>query len=72
MLGDCANMVWYGVPREGTNTALLRGFDWPGLVYSGLGFALLYAGLDQGNRLDWSNSGLIDSLLLSGALLTPT
>jgi DHA2 family multidrug resistance protein len=62
--------IWYGVPREGTNTALLRGFDWPGLVYSGLGFALLYAGLDQGNRLDWSNSGLIDSLLLSGALLT--
>jgi DHA2 family multidrug resistance protein len=62
--------IWYGVPREGTNTALLRDFDWPGLAYSGLGFALLYAGLDQGNRLDWSNSGLVNSLLLSGALLT--
>jgi MFS transporter, DHA2 family, multidrug resistance protein len=62
--------IWYGVPRDGTNTAMLRDFDRPGLAYSGLGFALLYAGLDQGNRLDWSNSGLVNSLLLSGALLT--
>jgi DHA2 family multidrug resistance protein len=62
--------IWYGVPPEGMNTALLRDFDWPGLAYSGLGFALLFAGLDQGNRLDWSNSGLIDGLLMSGSLLT--
>ena len=25
---------------------------------AGLGFGLLYAGLDQGNRLDWFNSGI--------------
>jgi MFS transporter, DHA2 family, multidrug resistance protein len=62
--------IWYGVPRERTNTALLRGLDWPGIAYSGLGFALLYAGLDQGNRLDWSNNGLVNGLLLSGSLLT--
>ena len=35
--------VWYGVPRERTNLALLRDLDWPGVAYSGLGFALLYA-----------------------------
>jgi DHA2 family multidrug resistance protein len=62
--------VWYGVPRERANTGLLRDLDWPGLAYSGLGFALLYAGLDQGNRLDWSNNGLVNGLLLSGSLLT--
>src|SRR6202161_3274913 len=62
--------IWYGVPREKTNTSLLQHLDWPGLAYSGLGFALLYAGLDQGNRLDWNNNGLVNGLLLSGGLLT--
>ena len=62
--------IWYGVPREKINTALLRHLDWPGLVYAGVGFALLYAGLDQGNRLDWNNNGLVNGLLLSGGLLT--
>ena len=62
--------IWYGVPREKINTALLRHLDWPGLVYAGVGFALLYAGLDQGNRLDWNNNGLVNGLLLAGGLLT--
>jgi MFS transporter, DHA2 family, multidrug resistance protein len=62
--------IWYGVPREGQNTALLHDLDWPGLAYSAIGFALLYAGLDQGNRLDWSNNGLVTGLLLSGSLMT--
>ena len=62
--------IWYGAPREKVNMALLRDLDWPGLAYSGLGFALLYAGLDQGNRLDWINNGLVNGLLLSGGLLT--
>ena len=43
--------------------------DLYGLATSGLGLALIYAGLDQGNRLDWMNSGLIWGLMLSGALL---
>ncbi len=62
--------IWYGAPREKINLGLLRDLDWPGLAYSGLGFALLYAGLDQGNRLDWVNNGLVNGLLLSGGLLT--
>jgi DHA2 family multidrug resistance protein len=40
-----------------------------GLATSGVGLALIYAALDQGNRLDWLNSGLIWGLLLSGAIL---
>jgi DHA2 family multidrug resistance protein len=43
--------------------------DWYGLASLGLGLALIYAGLDQGNRLDWQRSGLVWGLLLSGALL---
>jgi DHA2 family multidrug resistance protein len=40
-----------------------------GLAFSGLGLALIYAGLDQGNRLDWLNSGVVTGLLLAGAVL---
>jgi MFS transporter, DHA2 family, multidrug resistance protein len=40
-----------------------------GLITGGLGLALIYAGLDQGNRLDWLNSGLVCALLLSGIVL---
>jgi DHA2 family multidrug resistance protein len=40
-----------------------------GLVTSGAGLALIYAALDQGNRLDWLNSGLICGLLAAGVIL---
>jgi len=40
-----------------------------GLITGGAGLALIYAALDQGNRLDWLNSGLIWSLLLAGGVL---
>lgn len=40
-----------------------------GMLIGGIGLALIYAGLDQGNRLDWLNSGLVLGLLASGAVL---
>jgi DHA2 family multidrug resistance protein len=61
--------VWIGVPREPVNADLLRDHDWPGVAYAASGFGLLYAGLDQGNRLDWTGSGLVVGLLAAGALL---
>jgi DHA2 family multidrug resistance protein len=39
------------------------------LLAGGCGLALIYAGLDQGNRLDWLNSGLEWGLLSAGVLL---
>jgi MFS transporter, DHA2 family, multidrug resistance protein len=62
--------IWIGVPHERINLRLLVRFDWPGVLYAGIGFGLLYAGLDQGNRLDWVHNGLIDGLLISGGLIT--
>ncbi len=62
--------VWVGIPREPVNAGLLEKLDWPGVVYAGIGFALLYAGLDQGNRLDWTRNGLVDGLLIAGGLVT--
>jgi DHA2 family multidrug resistance protein len=40
-----------------------------GLATCGLGLALIYAALDQGNRLDWLNSGLVCGLLGAGVIL---
>jgi len=40
-----------------------------GLATCGLGLALIYAALDQGNRLDWLNSGLVCGLLGAGVTL---
>ena len=40
-----------------------------GLIAGGSGLALIYAALDQGNRLDWLNSGLVWGLLCAGGLL---
>jgi MFS transporter, DHA2 family, multidrug resistance protein len=61
--------ILFGMPRQAVNRALLKTADWAGMLYASVGFSLLYAGLDQGNRLDWLNSGLINALLLGGTLL---
>jgi MFS transporter, DHA2 family, multidrug resistance protein len=39
------------------------------LLAGGSGLALIYAALDQGNRLDWLNSGVVWGLLSAGTLL---
>jgi DHA2 family multidrug resistance protein len=57
------------MPRRPVDRALLRRTDWAGIVYAGVGFGLIYAGLDQGNRLDWFNSGVVTGLMLGGGLL---
>ena len=61
--------IHFGMPRQPINWTLFKTADWSGIIYAGLGFSLLYAALDQGNRLDWLNSGLICGLLLGGGIL---
>ena len=61
--------IHFGMPRQPVKRELLRQADWAGILYASLGFSLLYAALDQGNRLDWLNSGLINALLLGGGVL---
>jgi DHA2 family multidrug resistance protein len=46
-----------------------RKIDLFGLAASGVGLGLVYAALDQGNRLDWQNSGLVRGLMLGGVTL---
>jgi DHA2 family multidrug resistance protein len=58
----------FGARRDPVNPHPPRP-DYFGFASGGLGLALIYAALDQGNRLDWLNSGLVWGLLVAGAVL---
>jgi DHA2 family multidrug resistance protein len=58
--------VYFGIPRQ---RALGPRPNWRGLAYFSLGLSLIYAALDQGERLDWLHSGLIVALFVAGIFL---
>jgi DHA2 family multidrug resistance protein len=62
-------MVYLGTPREPVNREVLRDADWGGMLLLGTGVSMIYAGLDQGNRLDWLESGTVAALLIGGGAL---
>jgi DHA2 family multidrug resistance protein len=63
--------IFRGMPRQPVNRDALRTADGWGMFFAAAGFSMLYAALDQGNRLDWLNSGTIVGLLLgAGVLIT--
>lgn len=62
-------MVYLGTPRDPVNRELLRDADWGGMLLFGTGVSMIYAGLDQGNRLDWLESGTVMALLIGGGVL---
>src|SRR5262249_46398086 len=43
--------------------------SWAGFLYASSGLSLLYGALDQGERLDWLNSGVVFGMLLTGVFL---
>ena len=64
-------LIYFGIPwqplpkpKEGQPKP-----SWRGFLYASLGFALLYIALDQGQRLDWMNSGTIVALTVTGVFL---
>lgn len=65
-MGMAASLFW-GVKRLPPPPEIHR--DIYGLATCGIGLALLYAALDQGNRLDWTGSGVVWGLTLAGLLL---
>jgi DHA2 family multidrug resistance protein len=62
-------MVHLGTPQEPVNRDVLNGADWGGMLLLGSGVSMIYAGLDQGNRLDWLGSGTVAALLVAGGVL---
>ena len=64
-------LIYFGIPwqplpqpKEGQPRP-----NWRGFLYASVGFSLLYIALDQGQRLDWLNSGTIVGLLAAGVFL---
>jgi MFS transporter, DHA2 family, multidrug resistance protein len=62
-------MVYLGTPHEPVNREVLADADWGGMLLLGTGVSMIYAGLDQGNRLDWLESGTVAALLIGGGVL---
>lgn len=62
--------IYLGTENEPVDRSLACDSDWGGMLLLGSGMAMIYAGLDQGNRLDWINSGAVMALLCCGILLT--
>jgi DHA2 family multidrug resistance protein len=62
-------MVYLGTPREPVNREVVTDADWGGMLLLGTGVSMIYAGLDQGNRLDWLGSGTVAALLIGGGVL---
>jgi DHA2 family multidrug resistance protein len=61
-------LIWGGMPSAPFNRDEARRGDFLGMALAPLGFALLFAALDQGDRLNWLNSDLITSLAIGGML----
>jgi DHA2 family multidrug resistance protein len=60
--------VHFGTQRMPPLSTPIRD-DFYGVASCSVGLALIYAALDQGNRLDWLNSGLVWGLLVAGFVL---
>jgi DHA2 family multidrug resistance protein len=61
--------VYYGIPDSPRPKPSGRAPSFVGFFYASAGLALLYAALDQGQRLDWWRSGLFTALFTSGTFL---
>lgn len=58
--------VYFGIPRRKPAGPTP---SWRGFAYFSASLALLYGALDQGERLDWLNSGVIVAMIAGGIFL---
>jgi DHA2 family multidrug resistance protein len=61
--------IYYGVPRSSRPSRSGPAPSFIGFFYTSAGLALLFAALDQGQRLDWWRSGVFTALVAAGAAL---
>src|SRR5215468_1932842 len=61
--------IYLAVPNPPERPGPKPVLSWRGFLYACLGLALIYGALDQGERLDWLNSGVIVGLLAAGVFL---
>ena len=61
--------IYLAIPNPPKHAGPKPALSWRGFLYGCLGLALIYGALDQGERLDWLNSGVIVALLATGVFL---
>jgi DHA2 family multidrug resistance protein len=58
--------VYFGIPKR---PPMGPKANWRGFTYFSFGISLVYGALDQGERLDWLNSGAIVAMFAAGLFL---
>jgi len=61
--------IYYGIPPAAARKKDGPAPSFTGFLYLSLGLALLFAAIQQGQRLDWWRSGVYSALFLTGSLL---
>ncbi len=59
--------IYYGIPAPPAGKKSAAPPSFAGFLYASVGLAMLYAAVDQGERLDWWRSGLFTALFLGGS-----
>jgi MFS transporter, DHA2 family, multidrug resistance protein len=58
--------IYFGIPKPAARKKAEPAPSFAGFLYASAGFAMLYAVMDQGERLDWWHSGVITGLTVGG------
>jgi len=61
--------IYLAIPPQPPRSGPKPSISFRGFLYASLALSLIYGALDQGERLDWLNSGVIVGLLLSAVFL---
>jgi DHA2 family multidrug resistance protein len=59
--------IYYGIPASPPRKKSSAAPSFTGFLYASAGFAMLYAAIDQGERLDWWRSGVFTALVAGGS-----
>src|SRR6202045_2195369 len=60
--------IYYGIPGTPPGKKSGAAPSFAGFLYASAGFAMLFAALDQGQRLNWWRSGLFNGLFVGGVI----
>jgi len=61
--------IYFGIPKPASAKKSGPAPSFVGFLYWSAGLAMLYAAIDQGERLDWWRSGIFTALFCAGAFL---
>lgn len=60
--------IYFGIPAPPPDKKASVPSSFAGFLYASAGFAMLFAALDQGQRLDWWRSGLFNALFFGAVI----